>query len=97
MKQSPLFSLNGNDVLKGLLMAVITPALFLIQQAITNGQFTFNWKQIGMAAIAGGVAYIAKNFFTPAEPTKEVTKTDDGTVTKTVVNTDTVKVDVENK
>lgn len=97
MKQSPLFSLNLNDVLKGLLMAVITPALFLIQQAITNGQFTFNWKQIGMAAIAGGVAYIAKNFFTPAVPTKEVTKTDDGTVTKTVVNTDTVKVDVENK
>ncbi len=94
MKQSPLFTLNWNDALKGLLMAVITPALFLIQQALENGQFVFNWKQIGMAAIAGGVAYLAKNFFTPAQPVKEVTKTDDGTVTKTVVNTDTVKVDV---
>lgn len=97
MKDSPLFTLNWNDVLKGLLMAVITPALFLIQQAIENGQFTFNWKQIGMAAIAGGVAYLAKNFFTPQAPTKEVTQTDDGKVTKTVVNTDTVKVDVSKK
>lgn len=74
MKQSPLFTLNWNDALKGLLMAVITPALFLIQQALENGQFTFNWKQIGMAAIAGGVAYLTKNFFTPQAPVKEVTK-----------------------
>jgi hypothetical protein len=97
MKQSPLFSLNWNDAIKGLIMAVGTPALFIIQQAIANGQFVFNWKQIGMAALAGGVAYLVKNFFTPADPTKEVTKTDDGTVTKTVVNTDTVKVEVPNK
>lgn len=94
MKQSPLFTLNWSDVLKGLLMAVLTPALFLIQQAIENGQFTFNWKQIGTAALAGGLAYIVKNFFTPMQPTKEVVKTDDGTVTKTTINTDSVKVDV---
>jgi hypothetical protein len=64
MNQSKLFSLNWNDVLKGLLMAVITPAIFLVQQAIENGGWVFDWKKIAMAGIAGGVAYIIKNFFT---------------------------------
>jgi len=65
MEQSKFLSLNWGDVLKGLIMAVGTPALLIIQQAIANGQFVFNWRQIGMAAIAGGVAYLLKNFFTP--------------------------------
>lgn len=63
--QSPQFTLNWHDVLKGLLMAVLTPTLFTIQQTIQNGNLTFNWKAIAMTAIAGGVAYIIKNFFTP--------------------------------
>lgn len=93
-KQSPLYTLNWNDALKGLIMAVVTPALFIIQQALENGKFVFNWQQIGMAAVAGGVAYIAKNFFTKADHVKEVTKDADGTVTKTVVTTDSVDVKV---
>jgi len=92
MKKSPIYSLNWNDALKGLLMAVGTPAILIIQQTIANGALTFNWKQVGMAAIAGGVAYLIKNFFTNSEPIKEVTKTEDGTVTKTVVKTDQVDV-----
>lgn len=71
MEQSKLFSLNYGDILKGLIMAVGTPVLLIIQQSIANGEVTFNWKQIGMAAIAGGVAYLLKNFFTPP-----VTKSD---------------------
>lgn len=71
MVQSKLFSLNWNDVLKGLLMAVITPAIFLIQQAIQNGGFVFDWQKIGMAAVAGGIAYIIKNFFTPPAATSD--------------------------
>jgi hypothetical protein len=92
MKQSSLFTLNWNDLVKGLIMAVTTPVVFLIQQTIENGKLVFNWQQIGMAAVAGGLAYLAKNFLTPAQPVKEVTKTDDGTVTKTVVKTDSVDV-----
>lgn len=71
MKQSNLFSINWNDVAKGLLMAVITPAIFLIQQAIENGGFVFDWQKIGMASVAGGVAYIIKNFFTPSAATSD--------------------------
>lgn len=66
MEQSKFLSLNYGDLLKGLIMAIGTPALLIIQQAIENGQFVFNWKQIGMAAIAGGAAYLLKNFFTPS-------------------------------
>jgi hypothetical protein len=65
MKQSPLFTINWHDVLKGLIMAVLTPAVFIIQQTLQNGTLTFNWKSIGMAAVAGGVGYIIKNFLTP--------------------------------
>ena len=95
MKQSPLFTLNWNDALKGLIMAVATPALFLIQQTIANGQFVFNWKQVGMAAVAGGVAYLFKNFFTPADPTKVVTQTASGKVTETQIKTDSIEVKVK--
>jgi len=71
MEQSKLFSLNYADILKGLLMAVITPVLVIIQQSIANGEMTFNWKAIGMAAIAGGVGYLLKNFFTPGSKTSD--------------------------
>ncbi len=82
-------------MLKGLLMAVITPVLFLIQQTIETGSFKFNWQTIGMTAVAGGLGYIAKNFLTPAAPTKTVTQTPDGKVTETVIKTDQVDVNVK--
>lgn len=65
---SKFLSLNGKDILKGLLMAVLTPVVLIIQQSLEAGNLTFNWKQIGMAAIAGGLAYLVKNFFsTPTQ------------------------------
>ena len=67
---SKQFSLQGRDWLKGALMAVLTPVIVIIQQTIAQGELTFDWKAIGMAAIAGGLAYLSKNLF---EPTKTVT------------------------
>ena len=65
---SKFLSLNGKDILKGILMAVLTPAVLIIQQSLEASNLTFNWKQIGMAAIAGGLAYLMKNFFsTPTQ------------------------------
>lgn len=64
------FTLQGRDWLKGLLMAVLTPAIVIIQQTISEGQLTFDWQTIGMAALAGGLAYLSKNLF---EPSKKVT------------------------
>lgn len=64
MKTSNLYSIDYRDILKAFLMAVLTPVLFIVEQTINSGQLTFNWKQIGMAAVGGGMAYIIKNFFT---------------------------------
>lgn len=61
---SKFLGLNWQDVLKGLVMAVLTPAIVIIQQSIESGSFTFDWKSIGVASLAGGFAYLVKNFFT---------------------------------
>lgn len=65
MENSGFMSLNWNDFGKGLLMAVLTPVLFLVQQSVDAGTLVFNWKALGIAAVAGGVGYLIKNFFTP--------------------------------
>jgi hypothetical protein len=58
------YSLKVKDFLKGLLMAVGTPVLLIIQQSIAAGSLTFNWQQIGMVAAAAGLLYLTKNYFT---------------------------------
>jgi len=64
MDKSNFLSLNWLDLGKGLLMAVLTPVVVIIQQSIESGSFTFDWKSIGVASLAGGFAYLVKNFFT---------------------------------
>lgn len=64
---SKQFTLQARDWVKGLVMAVATPALVIIQQSLDAGVLVFNWKAIGMAAIAGGVAYLIKNFIEPSK------------------------------
>lgn len=64
---SAQFKLNWSDVLKGLLVAVITPVITIITSSINAGTLTFDWKAIGLTALAAGLAYLAKNLFTPAQ------------------------------
>jgi len=59
---SKQFSLKFRDFLKGALMAVLVPCLLIIQQSLDKGEFTFNWKAIGMTAIGAFFAYLTKNF-----------------------------------
>jgi len=66
---SPQFSLKWRDILRGLIMAVLTPVIVIIQQSLEAGHLQFNWQQIGMAAVGGGLAYVVKNFF---EPSKQI-------------------------
>lgn len=68
MKTSNFLSLNLRDIAKGLLMAILTPVVVIVQQSIESGTFTFDWKSIGVAALGGGVAYLIKNFFTSNKP-----------------------------
>ncbi len=58
------YTLQVRDFLKGLLMAVGTSVLVVVQNSIEAGVLTFNWKIIAMAAIAATVSYLLKNFFT---------------------------------
>jgi hypothetical protein len=61
------FNLNWADFGKGLVMAVLTPVFAIIVQSLNNGQLTFDWKVIGGAALAGALAYLSKNLFSPAQ------------------------------
>jgi hypothetical protein len=45
-------------------MAVLTPIVYTIQTSLEAGSLVFNWKAIVLAALAGGLAYLIKNFFT---------------------------------
>jgi hypothetical protein len=71
--KSTFLSLNWRDFIKGLIVAVLTPIIPIVQQSITAGTLILDWHVIGLAAAGGFVAYIVKNFFT--DSTKEAVKT----------------------
>jgi len=73
---SKQFTLNFRDIVKGLVVAVILPVLNVIYQSIEAGSFEFDWKRIGLLAAGGLIAYLIKNFFTPAEITVTNVKND---------------------
>lgn len=70
---SKQFWLNSKDFLRGLIMAMGTTALMVVQNSIDAGQIVFHWKQMLMAGVGGGVTYLLKNFFQPAQIKKDVT------------------------
>lgn len=63
---SKQFTISLPDVWKGLLVAVITPVITIIMTSLNAGTLTFDWKAIGITALAAGVAYLVKNFLTPS-------------------------------
>lgn len=69
---SKKYSLNIHDIVRGCLIAALTAALTVVQSSIDAGELAFNIKEISMAALGGGVAYLLKNWL--IEPTKEITE-----------------------
>lgn len=63
---SKQFTLSLPDIWKGLLVAVITPVITIIMTSLNAGTLTFDWKAIGITALAAAVAYLVKNFLTPS-------------------------------
>ena len=61
---STFFSLNTNDFLKGLVMAVLTSVITVVYQTVEAGSLVFDWKAIGTLALTSALAYIMKNLFT---------------------------------
>ena len=60
------FTLSVGDFLRGLLVAVISSIVPIITASINSGTLTFDWKAIGLTALATAFAYLTKNFFTPS-------------------------------
>lgn len=70
MKSSNLFGLNWLDVLKSLIMAFLTGVIATIGQSVQTGSFAYPTNAQLILALKAGigamVAYLIKNFFTPA-------------------------------
>lgn len=78
MKTSNFLSLNWRDIFKGIVMAILTPVIVLIQQSVEAGVFVFDWKSLVLSAIGGGIAYLIKNFFTQPKEVYSVMSDDIG-------------------
>lgn len=68
---SNLFKLDWQDLLGGLVLAVIAPVILIMITSLNAGTLTFNWDAIKIAALVGGLSYLSKKLFTSS---KEVTK-----------------------
>lgn len=75
---SKLFTLNVQDWIKGLLVAVLGAVVSVIETSITAGSFDFDWQGIWKVALAAGLAYLSKQFFTGTPKVVQIdsTKTD---------------------
>jgi hypothetical protein len=63
---SPMFKLKAIDFGKGLITAALTAVITLLAQWVNVPGFDFttiNWTLLWQAAVAGGLGYLAKNFF----------------------------------
>jgi len=67
MKTSNLYSINLQDLAKGLIVAIGSAVITTIQTSLQAGSLNFDWKLIGTVALGAGLAYLGKNFFTPAK------------------------------
>lgn len=88
--KSTLYSVNWRDVIKGLVVAILTPVFVIIQQSITAGSLVFDWKAIAIAAVGGLLAYLTKNFFT--DTTKAAVQTLEKQNVTVIENTANTKV-----
>lgn len=59
---SPKFSLNQQDLFRGLLMAILPPVLNILRTFAT-GDFNINWTEQWHLAVAACASYLLKNFF----------------------------------
>lgn len=67
MKTSNFLSLNLADFAKGLILAILFPVVVKAEEVISTGNLTFDWKEIGLLALAGAVTYLIKNFFSNSD------------------------------
>ena len=61
-----LWNVKLGDFGRGLIVAICTVPITIVLDSVNAGSFDFDWKKIAAAAVAGGLAYIVKNFLTGA-------------------------------
>ncbi len=64
---SSLFTLSTKDLLKGLVVVVITSALTVLLQAVTDKGLALDledWKLVLQVAVTSGAGYLLKNWLT---------------------------------
>lgn len=64
---SSFLSLDLQDAVKGIVVAAGSAVVTVIGESFQNGQFTLDLTSIWHVAAAAAVAYIGKQFFTPAK------------------------------
>ena len=63
---SNIFNLGWRDAAKGLITAVVASVLVFVYTAVTQGTL-IDWNQVLQIAIASGLGYLVKNYFTDSE------------------------------
>lgn len=71
MKQSNFLSLGWRDFLRGLVIAVLTPAVTIITDSLDRGEFNLNWRLIVLSSVGGFLAYLLKNLVTKPDSIKD--------------------------
>jgi len=64
---SGLGKLNWRDIIEGLKIAAILPALSIVYTSIENKSFDIDWTLVWQTAAFGAVGYFIKKITTPAQ------------------------------
>lgn len=72
MKITNFLSLNTQDFIKGLVVAVLGGVVAIIAPSIESGEFIFNWTVIWHTAVASALAYLGKNILSPAPASVQI-------------------------
>ena len=72
VKTSRMFLLNLRDILKGLVVAIVSGGLSVVQTTLEAGQLVLSTKNIVTTAAIAGTSYLLKNVFTPQTEIKKV-------------------------
>ena len=62
MKLSKLFKINLLDLLKGIVIAIISAILGYLYESLSNGK-TIRFREIGVVSLTSFLAYITNRFF----------------------------------
>lgn len=77
--KSDFLKLNLNDLLRGILVAVITALIAYLYGSFEAGTLEqLNWKEMLLAGAGAGIAYLAKNLLTNSDG--EIMKSEESTI-----------------